>query len=270
MNVTVDSIGISLESILNDQTSDIFKEFQAYLHRTYCLENLTFWIATQEYHQLSENDTHQISMCNSMINLYIRPNSPQEINIPCAMRQMILDLYNQEQYPSDLFDEAAEAVLELMRVNAFVPWIISHETKTTSSQLDDHSTVTSKQHHQSWPVTTENLKDRLAFLSSSSTHLVPSPIPERWNLIRSRQTRHSCSSLDDMSLMKHHYSFSATTKGSAALDDTMIASVPSSVLYTPFTKSRYKTMLKRVKSTLLGHPTITAFAASLTHHKQKR
>jgi hypothetical protein len=188
---------LSLETVLEDPSSSLFKEFAAYLHQSYCIENLAFWLATQEYHQECNDE-----LCESMINLYIRPNSPQEINIPCDMRQAILDFYHQRNCHVNIFDEAAEAVLELMRVNSFLPWITS-----------------------SWPSFDQwSLKKSGVNHSPSLSAL--SSITDKWNMIKSKQlSRRSCSSLD--------YN---------PVDDTLDKST-----------TRYRSMLKRVKRSLLGH-----------------
>lgn len=38
-----------LELILDDPTSEIYQAFAAYLYQSYCIENLSFWLATQRY-----------------------------------------------------------------------------------------------------------------------------------------------------------------------------------------------------------------------------
>lgn len=114
---------LSLEHILESPESQVFQEFATYLSQSYCIENLTFWLATQEYHKNQQ-------LGKEMIDLYIRPNSPQEINIPCDMRRNIL---KQNKFEKDLFDEAAEAVIELMRINSFLPWMYQRKKLHSSS-----------------------------------------------------------------------------------------------------------------------------------------
>ncbi|KAK4514073.1 uncharacterized protein ATC70_006081 [Mucor velutinosus] len=52
-----------------------------------------------------------------MIKNYIATNAPHEINIPCDMRRQLLDCHTPH-----CFDEAAESILELIRVNSYLPW----------------------------------------------------------------------------------------------------------------------------------------------------
>jgi hypothetical protein len=229
---STDSTVLSLESVLEDPSSDLFKEFAAYLHQSYCIENLAFWIATQEYHH---QECNHLQLCESMINLYIRPNSPQEINIPCDMRQTILDYYYQGNCHVHIFDEAAEAVLELMRVNSFLPWITSSTSSSscscsppTSSWSFDYQ---SPSNYNSWP--SPPLKKKPNVIHSPSTN----SLSDKWNMMKLKQmSRRSCSSLD--------YSIDDTNNN--ALDSVTSATSTTS-------GTRYRSMLKRVKRSLLGH-----------------
>ncbi|KAI7864803.1 RGS domain-containing protein [Spinellus fusiger] len=132
----------SLEDILDDTDSYLFQAFSSFLQQSYCHENLVFWLSVQKYkddasvfhsldsfvlHQRSESEAYQYTIlqqnCHEILNAHIYPNAPQEINIPCDIRQDILTHVQLNQYPSTLFCAAAQAVLELMRANSFVPWI---------------------------------------------------------------------------------------------------------------------------------------------------
>ncbi|KAI8643092.1 hypothetical protein BD408DRAFT_331415, partial [Parasitella parasitica] len=86
-----------------------------------------------------------------MINNYIVTNAPYEINIPWDMRQNVLD-----NHSPHCFDEAAEAILELIRVNSYLPW------------YQDHCNT-----HYVAP--RNSLSPSLSF-------------PERWNIIKHKQS----------------------------------------------------------------------------------
>ncbi|KAI9265507.1 RGS domain-containing protein [Helicostylum pulchrum] len=254
-----DSTTLSLESILEDTDSDLFKDFATYLHQSYCIENLAFWLARQEYYQ--ECSEKKKELCQSMIHLYIRPNSTQEINIPCDMRQSILDDYHSENYHLHIFDDAAEAVLELMRVNSFLPWTTTTTTSTSSSpptwsfdnimssssssSSSSCSTKTTKQQqqHKSWPSPRKFVQSTNSLSSSFS-------FSEKWNLIKLKQpsiSRKSCSSLD--------YIHSSSDSNRLS-DNNNLFSVPSASSSSTTTTSattRYRSMLKRVKKSLLGN-----------------
>ncbi|KAL9558152.1 hypothetical protein PS6_001417 [Mucor atramentarius] len=254
-----DQIVPSLESILEDPTSDVFKEFASYLHQSYCIENLAFWIATQDYYEeCRKQDQHQL--CEKMISLYIRPNSPQEINIPCDMRQTILDNYNQGNCHLHIFDDAAEAVLELMRVNSFLPWITtccSNSTNDSSScsYSSSYDTIehSNSNHHNSWPTpkpSTLQQKKKFGVNNSPSTSSLTAlstsfSFTDKWNLMKLKQmSRRSCSSLD--------YSSSSTSmvdddRSAALFLDNTTISVSSATTSLQTSRYNYKSMLKRTR-----------------------
>ncbi|KAI8058845.1 RGS domain-containing protein [Thamnidium elegans] len=247
---STDSAVLSLESILEDTDSDLFKDFATYLHQSYCIENLGFWLATQEYYQECSN---RKELCQSMINLYIRANSTQEINIPCDMRQSILDDYNSENYHLHIFDDAAEAVLELMRVNSFLPWTTSSCSPPTwsfdnimsssSSTASSSTSTTKQQQHKSWPSPKKLVQSNSLTLSNSFS------FSDKWNLIKLKQpslSRKSCSSLDYI----HHDSNNDRLDLS---DNNNLFSVHSASTTTTTSGTRYRSMLKRVKKSILGN-----------------
>ncbi|KAI8333512.1 RGS domain-containing protein [Choanephora cucurbitarum] len=143
---------LSLESVLDDRNSDLFKEFSDYLHHSYCIENLSFWIAVQDYTQGCTQYRKERS--KTIVDLHIRPNASQEINIPCEMREAILDLYHQQNDHCHLFDEAAEAILELMRVNSFLPWTTSSHLISSSSSTASSSSL---ENRRSWSIKKEKV-----------------------------------------------------------------------------------------------------------------
>ncbi|KAI8646062.1 hypothetical protein BD408DRAFT_337529 [Parasitella parasitica] len=198
-----------------------------------------------------------------MINLYIRPNSPQEINIPCDMRQKILDDYSQGNYHLHLFDDAAEAVLELMRVNSFLPWITPSCSPLTNDSLScsypsSYDTIEHTNYHNSWPAPKsptlqQQQKKKFGVNASPSTNSLTAlstsfSFTDKWNLAKLKQmSRRSCSFLEYSSSMVDDDDRSATL----FLNSKPI-SVPSAPPSAPTSRYHYKSMLKRVKKSLLG------------------
>ncbi|KAJ2963005.1 hypothetical protein NQZ79_g1952 [Umbelopsis isabellina] len=77
-----------------------------------------------------------------IVDTFLSPNSPQEINIPCEMREYILNQYRlQGCYHPALFNLAKDSVLELMRVNSFIPWVSQLQSSTPSSPALDNQSV---------------------------------------------------------------------------------------------------------------------------------
>ncbi|GAB5593556.1 hypothetical protein Unana1_08456 [Umbelopsis nana] len=85
--------------------------------------------------RLTESETHLLTptelvyfellrqKLNHILSTFICVNTPQEINIPCEMREEILYHVRSGNLHPKIFNPACEAVLELMRVNSFIPWL---------------------------------------------------------------------------------------------------------------------------------------------------
>lgn len=109
----------TLESILElNHKHELYHDFLLYLKQTYCLENVLFYQEVREYQRKPT-----LSRYKTIINKYIQVNSAQEINIPCEMRQ---ELIHNETYTKTSFDQALESILELIRVNSYLPWWYQH------------------------------------------------------------------------------------------------------------------------------------------------
>lgn len=104
-------MNISLEYILESRDNH-YDNFSLFMHHTYCIENLYFYQDVQDYKRNPTLNAYQ-----TIIKNYITTNAPHEINIPCDMRQQLLD-----NHTPHCFDEAAESILELIRVNSYLPW----------------------------------------------------------------------------------------------------------------------------------------------------
>ncbi|OAD66266.1 hypothetical protein PHYBLDRAFT_71150 [Phycomyces blakesleeanus NRRL 1555(-)] len=156
---------LTLEAVLCDTRGGDFRAFAAYLQHTYCLENLSFWLAVECYtthvsrssmekiptaatttattatvsndDSVAENtesafDTLPTSLtgtlmeaeCHAIVSMYITSDAPHEINIPCEIRLKLLDQLKQNNYHPSIFTPASNYILELMRTNSFIPWLL--------------------------------------------------------------------------------------------------------------------------------------------------
>ncbi|KAI8085993.1 RGS domain-containing protein [Halteromyces radiatus] len=129
-------MALTLECLLKDPSSSRFQDFSRYLQQQYSTENLLFWLAVQQYKAAYDesNGKSMHQQCLVIIYTHIQPNAVCEINIPCDMRLAILDkVLLQGHIHPDLFLPASEAVLELMRENAFNPWLAQSNHTMVSS-----------------------------------------------------------------------------------------------------------------------------------------
>ncbi|KAI8063502.1 RGS domain-containing protein [Gongronella butleri] len=124
-------MSFTLERLLDNPSTPPFQEFSSFVRSRYCAENLFFWHAVRGYErdydaaqQQCDKTAGLLDQCMAIVRTYVEPNSPYEINIPCEMRDHIIDhVYQQHDCDPQVFVPASKVTLELMRVNAFLPWL---------------------------------------------------------------------------------------------------------------------------------------------------
>ncbi|ORX59445.1 hypothetical protein DM01DRAFT_1332924 [Hesseltinella vesiculosa] len=146
-----------------------------------------------------------------MLDTYIRSSANQEINIPCDLRQDLIAHLDNGNFHPNIFTKLNKCVVELMRVNAFIPWI-------SASHSSPQSPPTSS--------------DMAPSLSTSSSHSSP--------------TSFSFPSFDRLSSFSKLKS--PTLRSSLPALDTSTQCIQD-ILQEP-ASTRYRTMLQRVKVSL--------------------
>ncbi|KAI9744742.1 MAG: hypothetical protein M1818_001667 [Claussenomyces sp. TS43310] len=118
--------------------------FQEFLSRQYCSEVLDFTVAVSEYRrvfelkvflghpkQRAENAAVAYGLWQQMMDAYIRPNAPREINIPGTVRTQLLAQRDPGNPPSpDLLQAAYNLMMELMN-GVFFQFVESSKSATT-------------------------------------------------------------------------------------------------------------------------------------------
>ncbi|KAG6043257.1 hypothetical protein E4U39_004774 [Claviceps sp. Clav50 group G5] len=113
--------------------------FMAYLSQNHCMETLEFTLDSQRYaafhNQLSfEESASQRSsaaarVCewwNKLMQVYIVPCAPREVNLPAQVRDRLLNLPSGPYPPHpDKLDEAGRIIYELMNDSLLVPFLQS-------------------------------------------------------------------------------------------------------------------------------------------------
>ncbi|SPO05783.1 uncharacterized protein DNG_08470 [Cephalotrichum gorgonifer] len=144
----------TLSEILSNTSSPpwTLSAFMAYLSQNHCLETLEFTMEADRYrteynHIFLERDKRVRDedeyMCSAWIKLmeaYIVPCAPREVNLPCPVRDRLLDqpCSSTPPHPSQL-DEAVRIIYELMNDSVLVPFLESVGTNFTDYQPEDHS-----------------------------------------------------------------------------------------------------------------------------------
>ncbi|KAI5457242.1 RGS domain-containing protein [Mariannaea sp. PMI_226] len=139
----------TLNDILLDVASPpwTLSAFMAYLSQNHCMESLEFTLDAQRYtafytefiseaaSRTRENDDRVCALWEKLIQVYIIPYAPREVNIPAHVRDHLLALPSGPSPPhfSEL-EEAGRIIYELMNDSVLVPFLES----VAPMHLDGH------------------------------------------------------------------------------------------------------------------------------------
>ncbi|XXG97601.1 hypothetical protein Hte_003907 [Hypoxylon texense] len=110
--------------------------FMAFLSQNHCLETLEFILDAERYRvtyyqivqgQLPNGPAHICSLWRKVIDAYIMPCAPREVNLPSHVRDRLLQLPCCRANPPDPseFDEAVQIVRDLINDSVLVPFLES-------------------------------------------------------------------------------------------------------------------------------------------------
>jgi len=121
-----------------------FDDFRSFMVREMAEENIDYWQATEAFRQtfgkvrapkivrLAKNMNAEGTV-RGIIDEYVSPNAPREINLPYEMRNQIVQ--NQTGVNVTVFDESQEEVKKLMEVNSYSRFLaVSSKQNITESQ----------------------------------------------------------------------------------------------------------------------------------------
>lgn len=130
--------------------------FMAYLSQNHCMETLEFTLDSQRYaafyDQLAaedppsqESNARVCGWWDKLMQVYIVPCAPREVNLPARVRDHLLNLPSgpTAPHPAEL-EEAGRIIYELMNDSLLVPFLQSVAPLHLTSQNDDSS----QQHHR--------------------------------------------------------------------------------------------------------------------------
>ncbi|KAG0173454.1 hypothetical protein DFQ28_008405 [Apophysomyces sp. BC1034] len=172
--------GLTLEMVLQNQSPSPYslRDFVRYLEQTYCVENLAFYMAVEDYRQSVGHYFGPLAVAaapgktmtttttaarmvfdlsvgrqdmlepkeriafeslkakfEDILQRFIFPDAVQEINIPCEMRQSLLQsCHNDQSYHPALLGPACSAVVELLRISAFIPFATDPDRLATAAK----------------------------------------------------------------------------------------------------------------------------------------
>jgi len=142
----------TLDDILLDASSPpwTLTAFMAYLSQNHCMETLEFTLDSQRYASFFNRLASQPPpsrdaierVCESwekLMQVYIIPCAPREVNIPSRVRDRLLSLNSRPSppHPSEL-EEAGRIIYELMNDSLLVPFLESVAPVQLDTPNEDH------------------------------------------------------------------------------------------------------------------------------------
>jgi hypothetical protein len=134
--------------------------FMAYLSQNHCLETLEFTMDSSRYRKHynkmagrsptgeivvgTEDCIYVASLWQKLLEAYIVPNGPREVNIPSNVREGLIAHSNVELPPHpSVLETAVQKVFELMEESVLVPFLNSFYPQTAHPGSNDNSRNTS-------------------------------------------------------------------------------------------------------------------------------
>lgn len=113
-----DGAPTSLNHVLNSKT--LRQMFREYLESAFACESLNFYETIESYNNVKDH-TYLQQIGEGIINQYVKEESPQSVNIDSKMRQKLLSV---TEFNPQTFDDAKDALYDLMRKNFFTTFVV--------------------------------------------------------------------------------------------------------------------------------------------------
>ncbi|KAI9854967.1 MAG: hypothetical protein M1824_006476 [Vezdaea acicularis] len=234
--------------------------FMAYLSQNHCLETLEFTMDASRYrkhfNQMSstaaslppnEDNVQYVRMLwQRLLEAYITPNGPREVNLPSDVRDTLLNLPNELSPPSpDTLDPAVKIIYELMEESVLVPFLNSYSRRAHPAHSNLSQSFRHSDEHLSVPPQQQSYDERN--LRSRRPRRESSPPRPSLDLASSYSStgshithpyasatgRSSASRLSPNASSYSNSNLSGSVSGEMLTDDSASASSPSEQPMTP-------------------------------------
>lgn len=137
----------TLDDVLNNKAPQPYtlSAYMAFLSQQHCLETLAFTLDAKKYHEkYDQTAAHMAGMplnyesdegyelqqdWTRMLDIYIKPGAPQEINLPSEERDDLLDWpYTVKPPPPEALEPSVKRMYDLMSDSIFIPFCNSLKT----------------------------------------------------------------------------------------------------------------------------------------------
>lgn len=139
----------TLEEILNNSAPYPYNltAFIAFLSQNHCLETVEFLMDVAKYTDYCQSGSSTpndmlIFMWKRIVDTYIRPEGPKQLNLPCDVRTKITSMSVQEPPSHAALSHAVDLVKEMIKENAYLQFISSVKCSSTATASPSNQTAT--------------------------------------------------------------------------------------------------------------------------------
>jgi len=105
----------SFQNLLKD---DMFrKDFTNFLCLQFCVENLFFWEAVQQFHSVAQQELK--TAAKGLFDKYLAAGAAYEVNIPISIKKALDAQIKAGVFSNTMFDDAAAQTLKLMELDSY-------------------------------------------------------------------------------------------------------------------------------------------------------
>ncbi|KAI6187753.1 RGS domain-containing protein [Aphelenchoides besseyi] len=123
---------VDLEQLLKSETARA--SFQSFLQQQFCIENLNFYLAVEEYKLLtSEQQRRQLG--RQIYERHFTPNSIEPVNIDNATCKGIMESIQTENYSQDMYNLAQYQIYHLLKYDCWPRYLSSGGKAPSASEI---------------------------------------------------------------------------------------------------------------------------------------
>eukprot|EP01006_Ploeotia_vitrea_P036819 TRINITY_DN66061_c7_g4_i2.p1 TRINITY_DN66061_c7_g4~~TRINITY_DN66061_c7_g4_i2.p1 ORF type:complete len:434 (-),score=256.01 TRINITY_DN66061_c7_g4_i2:999-2300(-) len=112
---------ISLRHLMHSSLA--LQYFTKHLECEYAVENIMFWRAVkefrEEYDAADPGDDYMVEGAEAIVGEYVADSAPHQVNLPATIKKELLQAVLTRRVTKHIFEEAEEAVLDLMDRDSF-------------------------------------------------------------------------------------------------------------------------------------------------------
>lgn len=106
------------------QNPEFLDSFKDYLTKTYCMENLLFYLETRDFEAnwAERSEEERKAEAQRIYDTFVRPGSELEVNLDETTRELIAQNLKGEAIPADFYEKSGRETYTLMETDSFSKW----------------------------------------------------------------------------------------------------------------------------------------------------